>query len=143
MPGQFRRGLLFAGLVLLAGCDTGPKVVPVTGTLTRNGQPVPNLTVHFVPAEGRPSWGVADENGKFTLEYDTTRKGAVTGTHTVWVIWRPSTPQEEMIELGQAKGKSGKPKDMKAIEEKYGKQEKSPLKVEITKAEENLEIKLD
>ncbi|MFM8275192.1 MAG: hypothetical protein ACKODX_23065 [Gemmata sp.] len=129
--------LLFVALAALCGCNSGPKIVPVSGTLTRNGKPVPYLTVNFEPATGRPSWGVADENGRFTLEYDITNKGAVTGTHTVWVIWRPSSPQEE---FNPAKAK--KPAELDAIQTKYG-SGKSPIKVDITAATDSLEIKLD
>ncbi|HEX4613250.1 MAG TPA: hypothetical protein VH092_34000, partial [Urbifossiella sp.] len=52
-----------AGLAaLLLGCGSdGPKIVKVSGTVTRNGAPVPGVAVSFTPANGRPSWGMADE----------------------------------------------------------------------------------
>ena len=43
--------------VALAGCDAGPHVVRVKGTVTRQGKPVPNVTVHFVPESGRAMVG--------------------------------------------------------------------------------------
>lgn len=129
---------LLAALALLAGCSSGPKVVPVSGTLTRNGKPVPKLTVHFIPDQGRPSWGVSDDTGRFTLEYDSTLKGAVTGPHTVWVQWRPGSMQEEMNPKA-----ASKPADLPAILAKYGSQDKSPLKIEITRGTDDLELKLD
>ncbi|MBN9121701.1 MAG: hypothetical protein J0I06_21605 [Planctomycetes bacterium] len=136
-----RFALLFVALACLGGCGgDGPKVVAVSGTLTRNGQPVPRMTVNFEPASGRPSWGVSDENGRFTLEYDEKTKGAVVGTHTVWVLWRPSSPKEE---LDAMKGRTKKPADAEAIQQKYGAPTKSPIKIEVTKSVDNLEIKLD
>lgn len=145
------RHLLRAGfgtafvLVLAAstGCSDGPKIVKVSGTLTRNGKPVPHLTVNFIPANGRPSWGLSDDDGRFTLEYDDTIKGALVGPHTVWVVWRPSSPAEEMASQGLTKGKVTRPDDYKAIAEKYGNEKTTPLKIEIVKSVDDLEIKLD
>src|SRR5690242_19717008 len=90
-------------LVCLAtsGCwSSGPDIVEVTGKLTRNGKPVPNLIVNFQPDEGRPSWGKADENGVFTLSYDPEHDGARVGKHTVYVKYKPGSMAEEM---GQVK----------------------------------------
>ena len=69
---------------VLAGCgDSGPKIVPVTGTLKYKGQPVTNATLWFQPETGRPSWGQTDEQGHFTLNYDRGHEGAVPGKHKV------------------------------------------------------------
>jgi hypothetical protein len=132
------RGVLLLAVVLLAGCGDNTKVVSVSGTLTRNGKPVPYMTIHFVPENGRMSWGVSDENGRYSLKQDNKTPGVLTGAHTVWVEWRPLSPQEEM-DPKQAK----KPQELAAIQEKYGSEKKSPLKIEVTKAAEDLEIKLD
>jgi hypothetical protein len=129
----FRPGPVLAlfGLSLLAlGCGSkGPQVVKVTGTVTRGGQPVELLVVNFWPHKGRPSWGVTDKEGHYTLNYERNRDGAVVGPHKVWVEVRPTSPKMES-EL-----RSGKLKlhpEMKAILEKYGK-ETTPLK--------NIEVK--
>lgn len=132
-----RCGLSCAALVFALGCG-GPKVVKVSGTVSAGGKPIPSLTIHFVPETGRPSWGLTDENGRFTLEYDNKLQGALVGTHTVWVQWRPRSPQEEMNPK-----LANRPAESAAIQAKYGTQGKSPLKVEITRAVEDLEIKLD
>jgi len=133
-----RGGVLFAAFALIAGCSDGPKIVPVAGTVTHNGKPVPSLTIHFIPETGRPSWGLTDENGRFTLEYDDRVKGALVGPHTVWVQWRARSPQEEMNPK-----LANRPPEMATILNKYGSQEKSPLKIEIAGATNSLEIKLD
>jgi hypothetical protein len=130
--------VLFCGLLLIAGCGESSKMAEVSGTLTRNGNPVPYLTVHFVPFSGRSSWGLADEKGRFSLKQDNKIEGAVVGMHKVWVDWRPRSPQEEM-EPKNAK----KPAELDKIKEKYGSESVSPLKIEITKDVNNLEIKLD
>src|SRR5262249_54770418 len=87
-----------AVVATISGCgDGGPRVVPVTGTVTRNGKPVPNLFINFMPEAGRPSWGHSDEQGQFTLEYDRERKGAEVGKHKVFVKLRPAAnPKEEI-----------------------------------------------
>lgn len=69
---------------LAAGCE-GSNVVHVSGTLTYKGKPVTNAFVNFVPANGRPSMGETDQNGKFTLVYDPQTKGAERGKHRVFV----------------------------------------------------------
>src|SRR5688572_4953174 len=79
-----------------AGCGTGgPNVVAVTGVATRGGKPVPNLLLTFEPERGRPSSGITDEHGCFTLQYDRRQDGAVVGKHKVYVSFMPRDPGEE------------------------------------------------
>ena len=83
-------GLSAALLFLFAGCDGGPKYVPVSGTVTYNGKPYANAFVSFQPvagkggiAAGKGSMGVTDENGRFTLAVDPDTPGALAGTHAI------------------------------------------------------------
>lgn len=134
-------GALVGALALaLAGCDDGPKVVKVSGTVTHNGQPVPNLALTFTPAVGRPSWGVTDEEGKYNLQYTTTREGAEVGTHKVTVEFAPANPQEE---ADLASGKKRLSADRQAILKKYGKGAPSALEIEVPRTGGTLDIKLD
>jgi hypothetical protein len=135
---SFRALPLVIGMLVLSGCGGGSNVVEVSGMLTRNGKPVPYLTIHFVPENGRSSWGVSDGNGQFSMKQDKKTSGVLVGTHTVWVEWRPLTPIDEM-DPKNAK----KPTDLASIREKYGTEARSPLKIEIGKSVDNLEIKLD
>lgn len=93
----------------VAGCNSGPNVVPVTGILTYKGKPIRNVHLDFYPESGgRPSWGQTDSDGRFTLEYDPQHKGALVGKHKVFAKMgsagevipgeRP-TPTMEMAEL--------------------------------------------
>ena len=126
---------VLGGLLVAAGCSSGPNVVKVSGVATYKGQPVPSLRLNFQPDVGRPSWGDTDENGRFTLEYDAKHMGALVGRHTVSASFRARTPEEEM---------SGRvPPAVKAVTAKYGDTVDSPLKVEITGATDNLEVKFD
>ncbi len=124
------------GLLVFAGCNSGPKVVKISGVATHKGVPVPSLRINFQPESGRPSWGDTDANGRFTLEYDADTKGAVIGTHTVSAAHQPSSPDEEM---GLVKPHPA----IKAVTAKYSDMWKSPMKVEITGPTDNLELKFD
>jgi hypothetical protein len=75
------------GVLLCAGCG-GSSVVPVSGTVKLNGEPLANATVVFTPTEGANpgpgSVGTTDASGRYTLQVSTTSApGAVTGKHTV------------------------------------------------------------
>lgn len=96
----FRRGaparLLAAvacGLIWVSGCGPGrPKTVPVTGTVTLDGQAVEGASVTFAPeAGGRPALGTTDKDGKFTLKTFEERDGALPGKHKVTVIKKETT----------------------------------------------------
>jgi hypothetical protein len=131
---------MLIALWALPGCgDGGPRVVPVTGSVTRNGKPVANLFINFIPDAGRPSWGQSDEQGQFTLEYDRDRKGAEVGKHKVSVKFRPANPKEEMELLA---GRRKFHPDQKAIEAKYG-IATSTLEIEIKSSGQPVTLQLD
>jgi hypothetical protein len=115
------------------GCDSGPKVVTISGVAKYQGQPVANLRLNFQPDKGRPSWGDTDANGRFTLEYDEKTKGAVVGNHTV-----SGTPQDPGGVMDWKPSAAAK-----AVAAKYGDRVKSPKKVDITGSNDNLEINFD
>ena len=142
--GKFTRVFFLMFGVLIIGCGPkGPDVVPVSGTVTKNGKPVPGLFINFEPGDGRPSWAQTDSEGKFVVKYDATMDGAKVGTHKVWFIWKPVDPKDQMIEEGFVKGKSSKTPEVREILKKYGDVKTSPLSIEIKQATPNLEIKLD
>jgi hypothetical protein len=129
-------------LVVLTGCSGGPRIVRISGTVTRAGKPVPNIVVNFMPEEGRPSWGSTDEQGHYTLHYDRDQDGAVTGRHQVSVEYSPRNPGAEDIEA-RGGGKPTVPQELQAILQKYGNPETTPLKVEVNKNNQVIDIQLD
>lgn len=135
--------LFLLSLLVFAGCGRSD-VVPVKGKITRAGQPVGNVVIWFTPAEGRPSWALADAEGRFELEYNRENKGAKVSKHRVTVNYdpRPTDPGEEQLILSGHKARPSRPPDMDAILAKYG-PAVSQLEVEISKPVEDLEIKLD
>src|SRR5262249_42117903 len=89
---RFHRCL--AGLLLtllLIGCGKGgPKVVPVSGRVTLDQQPLANADVTFSPESGSgttaglESSGRTDEQGNYSLKVIQDRRdGAAVGTHKV------------------------------------------------------------
>ena len=61
-----------------------PALATVQGSVTLNGQPLPNAQVWFDPqAGGRTSTAVTDKSGRFELPYALGEKGAIIGEHNV------------------------------------------------------------
>lgn len=75
-------GLLLAGIV---GCgSSGPELASVEGQVRLNGVPLPKVLVEFQPeANGSPSLGATDADGRFQLRFSRDRWGALLGQHTV------------------------------------------------------------
>jgi len=118
--------------VIVCGCGHGgPEVARVSGTVTYQGKPVPNLFLNFKPEAGRPSWGVTDAEGKYSLNYSRKRDGAVVGKHKVWAKFRPRSPSEEM--------QATLPDALK----KYGSEQTTPLEFEITTDGQVVDIALE
>ena len=69
----------------LIGCsDRRSDLAAVSGVVTLDGAPLPRATLVFQPdAAGPASYGLTDEDGRYTLMYDQGVEGAVIGMHTV------------------------------------------------------------
>jgi hypothetical protein len=95
----------FVSLALIAGCGGGlpqQKTYPVTGTVTLDGKPLPNVTVIF-HAENAASFkwkelpqGTTDAEGKFTVFTYTNAPadGAPAGSYKVGIEFTPP-PQDD------------------------------------------------
>ncbi len=88
-------GAVTVALLGWAGCGgpAHPEVGRVSGVVTLDGQPLPEATVMFQPAEGRASQATTDSAGKYTLMYLDGVSGAKIGSHTV--IIRTEIPGED------------------------------------------------
>jgi len=88
--------------VVICGCGSAAekpefasKLVPVTGTVTLNDQPLAGVMVIYQPAkgqaEGENAFGVTDESGKYTLHTSMVgqsmedSQGAVPGQYKVFI----------------------------------------------------------
>lgn len=98
---------LVLGVVCLAGCSSKindqPELGQVTGTVTMNGVPVPNVMVVFSPVSGRSSSGVTGADGKYELKYLHKVRGAQVGSHKVQIT--TYYPDEDSPEAQKAKEK--------------------------------------
>jgi hypothetical protein len=134
-----RTSRLLAGLALLlavSGCNS--RYVQVSGRVTYKGEPVPSTQVTFLPDNGsRPSKGLTDDNGNFTLRYSRTQAGATRGPCTVLLTYVVSAEEE----LGQIRPKASK--EMKTVIARYGDPGKSPLHYEIGKSGQVIDINLE
>jgi hypothetical protein len=84
----------------LTGCSSGSgleveETVPVSGTATFQGKPLPGYLVTFVPNDGRRSaGGLTDDQGKFILGTNESGDGCPPGPCKISVVWG-GPPQEE------------------------------------------------
>lgn len=90
--------LSLPGLALLGCGDSGPPLGTVSGVVTLDGNPQPNVAVTFIPAEGgAAASGQTDANGKYEL-FSLDRKGALIGKHKVAIttVQQPKAAAMEM-----------------------------------------------
>jgi len=79
---------LAVSLVALAGCgEDGPSLNPVTGKVTKGGQPVEKVLVTFSPESGKgiSSTGQTGADGRFILIAQTGKAGAPAGSYKVTI----------------------------------------------------------
>ena len=98
---------------LLTGCGGEYyEVAPVSGTITLDGQPLPNARIGFEPRRqgdtpnaGPGSYAKTDSAGRFALETLDGRSGAVVTTHDVWIrtLVAPADRSGETIEAAPEK----------------------------------------
>jgi hypothetical protein len=62
-----------------AGCQRGPKLVPVSGTVNLQGKPLESGTVMFQPDQGPLARGAIQSDGSFRLTTRVTGDGCVVG----------------------------------------------------------------
>ncbi|MDO5554383.1 MAG: hypothetical protein Q4G68_11540 [Planctomycetia bacterium] len=122
-------------LVFQVGC--GPKqaykVVPIKGTLTWQGTPVPHCQMEFMPEDtsGRISVAVTDSEGRFEAQYTHDIKGIQKGKTVLRVSFAGDLTEPGVVETLDG--------DMQAIVKKYGK-DTPGLTLDITKRDNNFLI---
>lgn len=138
--------VVFCGLFLLSsisGCGDQaagrPKLVPVSGTVTRKGKPVEKAQVSFIhPDASRSASGETDSQGKFRLGTFGNADGAIVGDHVVVVTKAAAQsaapagpPKPEDLAKMAASGQMTAVKGDESVPAKYGDAKTSPLKATV------------
>lgn len=126
---------------ILAGCGpAGPKTIPVSGTVLRDGNPIAGGIVRFNPADpkqGHLAEGKLDPSGKFILSTFQPGDGALAGDYNITVLPAVESPNE------LAKDKAKNAANAAAIPPKYQDPKTSGLKETIQSGKPRSDIKLE
>ncbi|QDT40746.1 hypothetical protein Pan241w_08040 [Gimesia alba] len=120
-------------LILSAGCGGSINadyskldLLDVSGNVTLDGQPLSGATVAFEAPDGTFSSGVTDENGAFTLMFNTEKSGCLPGDKIVRI--QVKTDAENPDEESEGEGSTANQPQIK-IPEQYNK--KSTLEATV------------
>ncbi|MDR2757322.1 MAG: carboxypeptidase-like regulatory domain-containing protein [Planctomycetaceae bacterium] len=81
--------ILFVSVLLISGClqNNGREIIPVTGTITKKGQPLVDVRIEFHKTDtGAMSFAETNSTGHFTLIHTHGKKGAEPGKYRVSVF---------------------------------------------------------
>ncbi len=96
----------------MAGCGSGLKVAPVSGTILLDGKPLAGASINTQPIgtssnskPGSGSFGKTDAQGHYSLELvDPPVAGAVLGKHRVTITRDDGVPYSSSDEIVRPKG---------------------------------------
>ena len=95
--------LLVFCLCPFAGCGTKKvqygnlDLINVSGTITLDSKPLPNAQILFIDKNKTYSYGVSDDNGRYTLHFNSKIKGVIRGTKRVEIWTTRSGPDFETL----------------------------------------------
>jgi hypothetical protein len=141
----------FAVVLAAAGCNRGPQVAEVAGTIKLDGKPMTNVKVMFMPdpqkgTVGPISAGLTDDQGHFNLTCEDERPGAVVGWHKVVLfdsdqnLYR--TPRHGRRDDDEPVAKVKPRPKGPHVPDKYSAAGKTPLDMEVKATKNELEITL-
>jgi hypothetical protein len=123
------------GVLGCGGSVGGPKPVKVKGTVTLDGQPLPDATVTFLPTnkdEGKQATGMTNSQGSFELTTYSTADGAIPGEYSVVVDYK------ESVDLsGEGGGQPDLKKMFLKFEKNIAEKKKSKPKIVVPKKYSN------
>jgi hypothetical protein len=97
--------LVCISIAACGGRSDLPSLGNVIGTVTVDGQPVPNGAVQFTPVEGgRTSSGITDSSGQYSLMYTADTSGAQLGKHEVRLAPSAEAPSDDQMDLSSPQG---------------------------------------
>ena len=120
--------------ISIIGCGSEMKVAPVSGTVTLDGAPLDRASVMFLPEpDGRPSFGVTDEEGRYTLGYSMHKMGAEVGQCRVQISTRVQAEDSEDV---------GKLAPERVPQRYLGEEPKEPIVVTVEPKDNTIDIAL-
>ena len=120
-------------VLIVAGCGSSDGLVPVSGVITHDGQPVPALYVKFESAGGDSAWATTDQQGRYELRSTAGKVGVKRGAYRVWVEYRLDDPGASTDDTAQK---------MLELQQTFGR-DSSTLQLEVPGATSDLNISLD
>ena len=160
----------FLTIIACLGCGSGgPTVYSVTGKVTLDGQPLPNVNVAFFPSDSKlpSSGGVTDSQGVYKLTTAGGTAGAVAGKHKVTVygggpaiagmsatgqsndpaVWKKKQEDtansfKSLGAVQDPKGKSATPKIDSPVPEKYASADKTTLEKDVGATSNVIDLEL-
>lgn len=135
--------LLLLLIASFAGCERGPRIVPVSGTITLDGRPVKDAAVMFLlNPGGRVATGITDAAGRYSLSTHPTGNGAFEGEHTVTVsLYRDESSPGTNTPEGAVSG-SSLVKIVWLVPEKYSQPANSGLTASVNRSQSTYDFSL-
>jgi hypothetical protein len=88
--------LIACAVACVGGCDSGPKLVPISGRVTIDGKPLERGAMTVWVAGYRPSCSAIGKDGRFALTTHKTGDGCPVGDFAVTVTSETSTKGDIM-----------------------------------------------
>lgn len=147
---RFQHAIVLVAMTCLGCGSSGPALHSVTGKVTLDGQPLPNVNVSFFPSNSKlpSSGGLTDSQGVYKLTTAQGASGAVAGKHKVTVYGGQTggtARPEGMYKDGGTKdamGKSVAPKIESPVPEKYSSPDKSTLEKDVAAKSNVIDLEL-
>jgi hypothetical protein len=120
-------------VLTVAGCSGSGGVVPVSGVVTLDNQPLGGAMVEFHPFSESPrvAVGVADEQGRFELTTIDPGDGAMPGTYRVTVDVPDQSPSGDPGTEFDALVAAPSEAQQRIVPVKYTLVDKTPLTVKV------------
>jgi len=132
--------LLFT-VVAVVGCGGGdedlPGVVPVSGKVTLNGEPLKGASVTFM-GPGRPCYGATGEDGAYTIKDLNGREGCPVGKYKV-IISKYAMPDGSPLAEGPEAGAQG----VEHLPPKYSSDQKTTLSADVPEGGKTFDFALE
>ena len=125
--------IVFAVIVVIAGCSGGPVMTTVEGTVSVDGKPLGNGSITFEPADGQGrTAGATIEDGKYVAEVPPGQKKVrITGFEVTGQVpayqGMPNSPMRDVV------------KDV--VPEKYNAKSQLELSVDTSPTTGNFDLK--